>query len=76
MGETTQGSETIARGLSWQAALELAESKMNLMGGNWKEPYACAGRHFFKMGEYEDRITDNMPYVFINSLPFFGEGSH
>ncbi len=77
VGATTQGSEVIARNVSWTDALELADSRMNLSGGNWKTPYQTSnGQHFFKMDEHETQIKDNIPYVFITSMPGFSSGGH
>lgn len=78
VGITTQGSETIDRNLTWQAAVELAESKMNLMGGHWKQLYQVRnGQHLFRLDEHETELADNTPHIFIARLPFFGqEGTH
>lgn len=78
IGATTQGGKTIATGLSEESAFALAKSIMDFAGGNWKTPYATSnGKHFFKMAKRASKITDNMKYVFVGSLPVFGtQGTH
>ena len=68
VGMTTQGAQTIAHSLSWQDALDLADSTMNLMAGNWKPMYQCRGRHMYQLGELDTDIIDNTPHVFINPM--------